>query len=74
MSEKENTGAPEERVPRRVIGTPQPGVRLADRPSGEPESPGDLPGGVREAEPGTGVVYPDPASARRVRDRLSRRA
>jgi len=65
MSEKENTGAPEERVPRRVIGTPQPGVRLADRPSGEPESPGDLPGGVREAEPGTGVVYPDPASARR---------
>ncbi|GGM65017.1 cytochrome bc1 complex Rieske iron-sulfur subunit [Thermopolyspora flexuosa] len=65
MSERENTGTPEERVPHRVIGTPQPGASTGVATAGEPDTPATLDGGVRELEPGTGIIYPDPASARR---------
>ncbi|MEV5409225.1 Rieske 2Fe-2S domain-containing protein [Thermopolyspora sp. NPDC052614] len=65
MTETENTGTPEERVPRRVIGTPTPGGRLSDGPGGAVGVLGGTESDVHEAEPGTGVILPDPADARR---------
>ncbi|MFO7250194.1 MAG: Rieske 2Fe-2S domain-containing protein [Actinomycetes bacterium] len=65
MSERENTGTPEERVPHRVIGTPRPGAPAGVTTDAEPDARATMDGGVRELEPGTGVIYPDPAKAKR---------